>query len=116
MVLPLYAVLERLDWSLLEAAADLGARPLRAFLRVTLPLSLPGIVAGLLLVFIPALGEFIIPELLGGPGTLMIGRVLWTEFFNNHDWPLAAALGVGLLVMVLLPAAVIVRTTRERPA
>ncbi|MDI3469977.1 MAG: putrescine transport system permease protein PotH [Pseudolabrys sp.] len=113
MVLPIYAVLERLDWKLLEAAADLGAPPWRAFLRVTLPLSLPGIVAGLLLVFIPAVGEFIIPELLGGPGTLMIGRVLWTEFFSNHDWPLASALAIVLLVLVLTPAIALARVTRR---
>jgi putrescine transport system permease protein len=112
MVLPIYAVLERLDWKLLEAAADLGAPPWRAFLRVTLPLSLPGIVAGLLLVFIPAVGEFIIPELLGGPATLMIGRVLWTEFFSNHDWPLASALAMTLLVLVLVPAIALARITR----
>jgi putrescine transport system permease protein len=113
MVLPIYGVLERMDWVLLEAAADLGTRPLRAFLRVTLPLSLPGIFAGLLLVFIPALGEFIIPELLGGPETLMVGRVLWTEFFNNHDWPFASALAVVLLAAVLLPAALIYRLARR---
>jgi putrescine transport system permease protein len=113
MVLPIYAVLERLDWKLLEAAADLGAPPWRAFLRVTLPLSLPGIVAGLLLVFIPAIGEFIIPELLGGPGTLMIGRVLWTEFFSNHDWPMASALAIVLLVLVLVPAVTLARLTRR---
>jgi putrescine transport system permease protein len=113
MVLPIYGVLERLDWTLLEAAADLGARPLRAFLRVTLPLSMPGVIAGLLLVFIPALGEFIIPELLGGPDTLMVGRVLWTEFFSNHDWPFAAALAVVMLVAVLLPAALIYRVARR---
>ena len=113
MVLPIYGVLERMDWTLLEAAADLGARPLRAFFRVTLPLSMPGIVAGLLLVFIPALGEFIIPELLGGPETLMVGKVLWTEFFNNHDWPFASALAIVLLIAVLLPAAIIYRVTRR---
>jgi putrescine transport system permease protein len=113
MVLPIYAVLERLDWKLLEAAADLGAPPWRTFLRVTLPLSLPGIVAGLLLVFIPAVGEFIIPELLGGPGTLMIGRVLWTEFFSNHDWPLASALAIVLLVLVLVPAIALARLARR---
>jgi putrescine transport system permease protein len=113
MALPIYGVLERMDWVLLEAAADLGTRPLRAFLRVTLPLSLPGIFAGLLLVFIPALGEFIIPELLGGPETLMVGRVLWTEFFNNHDWPFASALAVVLLAAVLLPAALIYRLARR---
>ena len=113
MVLPIYGVLERMDWTLLEAAADLGARPVRAFLRVTLPLSVPGIVAGLLLVFIPALGEFIIPELLGGPETLMVGKVLWTEFFNNHDWPFASALAIVLLIAVLLPATIIYRLARR---
>jgi putrescine transport system permease protein len=113
MVLPIYGVLERMDWTLLEAAADLGTRPLRAFLRVTLPLSVPGIVAGLLLVFIPALGEFIIPELLGGPETLMIGKVLWTEFFNNSDWPFASALAIVLLIAVLLPATLIYRVARR---
>jgi len=113
MVLPIYAVLERMDWTLLEAAEDLGARPFSAFRRVTLPLSLPGIVAGWLLVFIPALGEFIIPDLLGGPGTLMLGHVLWTEFFSNHDWPLASALAVSLLVMVLVPAAFLYRVLRR---
>lgn len=116
MVLPIYAVIERMDWTLLEAAEDLGARPWRAFVRVTLPLSLPGIVAGWLLVFIPALGEFIIPDLLGGSGTLMLGRVLWTEFFNNHDWPLASALAVSLLVMVLVPAALLYRVLRRAEA
>jgi putrescine transport system permease protein len=116
MVLPIFAVLERLDWTLLAAAADLGARPFTTFWRVTLPLSLPGIVAGLLLVFIPALGEFIIPELLGGPETLMVGRVLWTEFFNNHDWPMASALAVALLILILLPAAVIFRLARRAEA
>jgi putrescine transport system permease protein len=113
MVLPIYAVLERLDWTLLEAAQDLGARPASAFMRVTLPLSLPGVFAGWLLVFIPALGEFIIPDLLGGPGSLMLGRVLWTEFFNNNDWPMASALAIALLVMVLVPAAVLYRVMRR---
>jgi putrescine transport system permease protein len=113
MVLPIYAVLERLDWILLEAAQDLGARPLSAFVRVTLPLSLPGIFAGLLLVFIPALGEFIIPDLLGGPASLMLGRVLWTEFFYNNDWPMASALAIALLVMVLAAAALLYRVMRR---
>ncbi len=116
MVLPIFAVLEKLDWTYLEAAADLGARPLKAFLRVTLPLSLPGIFAGVLLVFIPALGEFIVPELLGGPDTLMVGRVLWTEFFSNRDWPLASALAIGLLVLVLVPAIVFFRLMRKEEA
>jgi putrescine transport system permease protein len=103
MVLPLYATLEKLDWSLLEAASDLGARPLAAFLTVTLPLSLPGIVAGCLLVFIPAVGEFVIPDLLGGTRTLMIGKVLWDEFFTNSDWPLASAVAICLLVVLVGP-------------
>jgi putrescine transport system permease protein len=105
MVLPLYASLSKLDPALLEAAADLGARPWRAFLAVTLPLSLPGVMAGFLLVFIPAVGEFVIPELLGGPSAQLIGRVLWTEFFQNRDWPLASALAVALLVVLVLPIA-----------
>ena len=103
MVLPLYATLEKLDPALLEAAADLGCRPWRAFLSVTLPLSLPGIAAGALLVFIPAVGEFVIPELLGGPGTLMIGKVLWDEFFTNRDWPVASAVAVAMLILLVLP-------------
>lgn len=113
MVLPIDAVLERLDWTLLEAAQDLGARPMSAFLRVTLPLSLPGILAGWLLVFIPALGEFIIPDLLGGPGSLMLGRVLWIEFFSNNDWPLASAVAIALLAMVLASAALLYRVMRR---
>jgi putrescine transport system permease protein len=103
MVLPLYATLEKHDVSLLEAAADLGAKPWRSFLAVTLPLSLPGIAAGSLLVFIPAMGEFVIPDLLGGPDTLMIGKVLWDEFFTNRDWPVAAALAVALLALIAVP-------------
>jgi len=103
MVLPLYATLEKLDWSLLEAASDLGARPLAAFLTVTLPMSLPGIVAGCLMVFIPAVGEFVIPDLLGGTRTLMIGKVLWDEFFANSDWPLASAVAICLLVLLVGP-------------
>jgi putrescine transport system permease protein len=103
MVLPLYATLEKLDWGLLEAASDLGARPLPAFLTVTLPLSLPGIVAGCLLVFIPAVGEFVIPDLLGGTNTLMIGKVLWDEFFSNSDWPLASSVAICLLVLLVGP-------------
>lgn len=104
MVLPIYTALERIDPRLLEAAGDLGAPPWRAFLAVTLPLSLPGIFAGMLLVFIPATGEFVIPDLLGGPDTLMIGHVLWVEFFANRDWPLAAALALVLLALACLPA------------
>jgi putrescine transport system permease protein len=105
MILPLYATLERLDPALLEAATDLGCRPLRAFLAVTLPLSLPGIAAGCLLVFIPAVGEFVIPDLLGGPDTLMIGKVLWDEFFINRDWPVASAVAIAMLVLLVAPIA-----------
>jgi len=103
MVLPLYVALERLDLDLHEAAADLGARPSRVFFDVTLPLSVPGIVGGCLLVFIPALGEFVIPSLLGGADSLMIGRVLFDEFFTNRDWPLASAVATVLLVLLVLP-------------
>ena len=103
MVLPLYANLVKLDYRLVEAAADLGARPWECFWRVTLPLSRAGILAGCLLVFIPATGEFVIPELLGGADTLMIGKVLWQEFFNNRDWPLASAVAVLLLALLLAP-------------
>ena len=103
MILPLYANLEKLDLTLLEAAADLGCRPWQAFLKVTLPLSLPGIIAGCLLVFIPAVGEFVIPALLGDPGMLMIGKVLWTEFFNNRDWPVASAVAIALLLFLVIP-------------
>lgn len=108
-VLPLYASLSRQDPALLEAAADLGARPWRAFLQVTLPLSLPGVLAAFLLVFIPAVGEFVIPELLGGPGAQLVGRVLWTEFFQNRDWPLAAAIALALLVLLVAPIALFQR-------
>jgi putrescine transport system permease protein len=108
MVLPLYARLSRLDERLLDAAADLGAAPWRVFLSVTLPLSMPGVWAGMLLVFIPAVGEYVIPELLGGPQAQLIGRVLWEEFFQNRDWPTAAAIACALLVLLLLlPAAVV---------
>jgi putrescine transport system permease protein len=103
MILPLYGSLARLDESLSEAAADLGAKPWRVMASVVLPLSLPGIAAGCLLVFIPAVGEFVIPDLLGGPRTLMIGRVLWQEFFDNVDWPAASALAVALAVALTLP-------------
>ena len=103
MVLPLYATLEKLDAGLLEAAADLGATPFKAFRTITLPLSAPGIVAGCLLVFIPSVGEFVIPDLLGGTRTLMIGKVLWDEFFTNADWPLASAVAISLLVLLVGP-------------
>jgi len=106
MVLPLYATLEKLDPSLLEAAADLGARPIRAFLSVTLPLSVPGIVAGSLLVFVPAVGEYVIPDLLGGGDTQMLGKALWDMFALNRDWPSAAALAVAMLAALAVPIAV----------
>ena len=109
MILPLYANLEKMDLTLLEAAADLGCRPFRSFLTVTLPLSRPGIVAGSMLVFIPAVGEFVIPALLGGPDSLMIGRVLWTEFFNNRDWPVASAVAIALLVLLVIPIVLLQR-------
>jgi putrescine transport system permease protein len=105
MVLPLYAAIEAQEKSLREAAADLGASPLASFLRVTLPLSVPGIAAGSLMVFIPAVGEFVIPDLLGGSGTLMIGPVLWSDFFANRDWPTAAASAVVLLLLLAGPLA-----------
>ena len=103
MILPLYANLERLNLDLLDAASDLGARRWQAFVDVTLPLSMPGIVGGCLLVFIPAVGEFTIPALLGGADTLMIGRVLWDEFFVNRDWPVASAVSIVLLLLLLVP-------------
>ncbi len=114
MVLPLYARLSRLDPALEEAAADLGASPLRVFLSVTLPLSLPGIAAGLALVFMPAVGEYVIPELLGGPSAQTLGRTLWNEFFANHDWPMASALANALLLGLLLPLALL-RAAQRRP-
>lgn len=113
MVLPLYATLVKIDNSLLEAAEDLGCRPLRAFWRVTFPLSLPGVIAGCMLVFIPAVGEFVIPDLLGGPNSLMIGKILWTEFFNNRDWPVAAAIAVMLLLLLVVPM-IIFQRAQER--
>jgi putrescine transport system permease protein len=103
MVLPLYASLEKLDQTLLEAAADLGSPPLRAFWQITFPLSVPGVLAGALLVFIPAVGEFVIPDILGGSGTLMIGKTLWDEFFNNRDWPMASTVAIVLLIVIVVP-------------
>jgi putrescine transport system permease protein len=109
MILPLYSNLEKMDLTLLEAAEDLGCRPFKAFLTITLPLSLPGIVAGSLLVFIPAVGEFVIPALLGGPDALMIGKVLWTEFFSNRDWPVASAVAIALLALLVIPIVLLQR-------
>jgi putrescine transport system permease protein len=103
MILPLYGSLSRLDENLIDAAADLGARPWRSRFAVMVPLTLPGIAAGALLVFIPAVGEFVIPDLLGGPDTLMIGKLLWQEFFDNVDWPAASAIAVALVVVLGLP-------------
>lgn len=103
MILPLYANLVKLDLRLLEAASDLGAKPWKAFLQITLPLSKSGIIAGSMLVMIPVVGEFVIPEMLGGPNTLMIGRILWQEFFNNRDWPVASAVSIVMLFMLIIP-------------
>ena len=113
MVLPLYANLVKLDHRLLEAAYDLGARPWQAFVRITLPLSRSDIVAGCMLVMIPAVGEFVIPEMLGGPDTLMIGRVLWGEFFNNRDWPLASAVAIVMLILLLVPIIIFNRSQQR---
>lgn len=103
MVLPLYTNLVKHDHRLLEAAYDLGAKPWKAFFKITLPMSRAGIIAGCMLVMIPAVGEFVIPELLGGPDTLMIGRVLWGEFFNNRDWPAASAVAIVMLILLMIP-------------
>ena len=105
LVMPLYAHLVKMDLTLLEAAYDLGAKPWRAFWQITLPLSKNGIIAGCLLVFIPAVGEYVIPELLGGANTLMIGRVMWNEFFDNADWPMASAVTCAMVLLLLVPMA-----------
>jgi len=106
MILPLYANLVKMDLRLLEAAADLGASPWVAFWKITVPLSKAGIIAGSMLVFIPCVGEYVIPELLGGPETLMIGRVLWDEFFSNNDWPMASTVAVVMVLLVIVPIAI----------
>jgi len=113
MVLPLYANLTKLDLRYLEAAADLGAGPFKVFWLITVPLSKAGIIAGSMLVFIPAVGEFVIPELLGGPDTLMIGRVLWDEFFSNNDWPMASAVAVVMILLILMPMAIYNKSQAE---
>jgi putrescine transport system permease protein len=113
MVLPLYAVLDRQDHSLIEAAQDLGATPVSAFWRVTFPLSLSGAAAGALLCFIPMSGEFVIPDLLGGSETLMLGRVIWTEFFANRDWPAASAVAIALLATLLVPILLFERQQKQ---
>ena len=105
MILPLYGNLVKMDLRLLEAAADLGATPWTAFWKITVPLSKAGIIAGSMLVFIPCVGEFVIPELLGGPETLMIGRVLWDEFFSNNDWPMAGSVAVVMVLLIIVPLA-----------
>jgi putrescine transport system permease protein len=105
MILPLFGNLAKMDLRLLEAASDLGATPWVAFWKVTVPLSKAGIIAGSMLVFIPCVGEFVIPELLGGPQTLMIGRVLWDEFFSNNDWPMASSVAVVVVLLILIPLA-----------
>lgn len=102
-ILPLYASLVKLDTRLLEAAYDLGAKPFTAFRQITLPLSMPGVVAGAMLVFIPAVGEYVVPEMLGGANTLMMGRVMWNEFFNNADWPMAAAVTCVMVLLLIVP-------------
>ncbi len=113
MILPLYSNLSKMDLRLLEAAADLGARPLVAFWKITVPLSKAGIIAGAMLVFIPCVGEYVIPEILGGPETLMIGRVLSDEFFSNNDWPMAATVAVVMLLLIVVPLAVFNRYQAE---
>ncbi len=109
MVLPLYTAIEKLDLTLLESAADLGCRPIKAFFKITVPLTQGGIIAGCMLVFIPAVGEFVIPALLGGPDSLMIGRVLWEEFFNNRDWPVASAVAIAMLLVLVFPIMILQR-------
>lgn len=116
MILPLYANLVKMDLRLLEAAQDLGATPWQAFWRVTVPLSKNGIIAGSMLVFIPCVGEYVIPELLGGPQTLMIGRVLWDEFFSNNDWPMAASVAVVMVSLIIVPLALFNKYQAENTA
>ena len=106
MILPLYSNLAKMDLRLLEAAADLGATPWVGFWKITVPLSKAGIIAGSMLVFIPCVGEFVIPELLGGPETLMIGRVVWDEFFSNNDWPMASSVAVVMILLIIVPLAI----------
>lgn len=116
VVLPIYASFEKMDASLVEAAVDLGCTPIKAFWLITVRIALPGIIAGCLLVFIPAVGEFVIPDLLGGSETLMIGRTLWVEFFNNRDWPLASAVAIVLLLVLVLPIAWFQRAQQRQEA
>lgn len=113
MILPIYASLEKMDPSYLEAAHDLGAGPITTFFRITVPLAFPGVLAGCVLVFVPTVGEFVIPELLGGPDTLMVGRALWGEFFYNRDWPLACAMAVSMLFIFVVPIMIFQRWQNE---
>lgn len=113
MILPIYATLEKLDTSLLEAAEDLGCSRMSAFWAVTVPLSRPGVIAGCFLVFIPAIGEFVIPSLLGGSQTLMVGKVLWEEFFSNRDWPVASAVAIVLLMLLIVPIVLFQRSQQK---
>jgi len=114
MILPLFASLEKINPALLEAAEDLGSPPWRAFWQVTFPLSIPGVLAGCFLVFIPAVGEFVIPDLLGGSETLMIGKTLWSEFFNNRDWPVSSAVAVILLLVLVIPIVLFQRNQQKQ--
>jgi len=114
MILPLYANLSKMDMRYLEAAADLGTSPFKAFWLITVPLSKAGIIAGSMLVFIPAVGEYVIPELLGGSSTLMIGRVLWDEFFSNNDWPMASAVAVVMILLILVPMGIYNKAQAEQ--
>jgi putrescine transport system permease protein len=115
MILPLYGILQKMDTDLHDAAADLGAKPWQVFIDITLPLSKPGIIAGCLLVFIPAVGEYVIPALLGGIDSLMIGRTLYDEFFVNRDWPLASAVATVLLFIIVIPIMLLQRSQQEKP-
>jgi putrescine transport system permease protein len=116
MILPLYSNLEKHDLTLLEAAVDLGSKPFKAFLSITLPLSMPGVIAGSMLVFIPAVGEFVIPRLLGGTDSLMIGRVLWDEYFLNRNWPIASSVAIALLILLVIPIMIFQRFQMQEAA
>jgi putrescine transport system permease protein len=116
MILPLYSNLEKHDATLLEAAVDLGCRPFKAFLTITFPLSLPGVIAGSMLVFIPAVGEFVVPRLLGGTDSLMIGRVLWDEYFLNRNWPVASSVAIALLLVLVIPIMIFQRSQAQEVA
>lgn len=114
MILPIFAILERQDPTLREAASDLGCPPFKTFWKITLPLSFSGVLTGFMLVFIPAIGEFVIPELLGGADTLVIGKVLWTEFFSNRDWPMAAAIAMALMAVILVPIMIFQQASQNK--